>query len=271
MGLEMLEAEAGPAGGVDLDHPRDAERVGIVRTGLRLRAARGACRQQRRNENRADRTHAEATEQVIAKIRAEGMPTYYGPQRFGRGGETADLGFKVLNGQQRQRLRPFLFKFALSAAQSVLFNRVLANRQRDGLLRTVLQGDVMMKWPFGGMFVAEDVVREQQRLDAREIVSAGPIVGRKTFAAKDDAAAREAAALAALELAPAQFAAFGKLMQGTRRHNLVYVDDLAYAETQLGLCFTFTLPAGSYATVLLREIMKKDFQNPFDDEGVACE
>ena len=40
---------------------------------------------------------AKAAEQIIAKIRAEGMPNYYGPQRFGRGGETADLeiGFAV--------------------------------------------------------------------------------------------------------------------------------------------------------------------------------
>ena len=41
----------------------------------------------------------------------------------------------------------------------------------------------MAKVPFGGMFVAEDVEREQARFDARETVTAGPIFGRKTFAA----------------------------------------------------------------------------------------
>jgi tRNA pseudouridine13 synthase len=45
---------------------------------------------------------------------------------------------------------------------------------------------------------------------------------------------------------------------GTRRHNLVYVEDLSATREPDGLRLTFTLPAGSYATVLLREIMKAD-------------
>jgi tRNA pseudouridine13 synthase len=49
---------------------------------------------------------------------------------------------------------------------------------------------------------------------------------------------------------------FGKLAQGTRRHNLVYVDDLAATVEPEGVRLTFTLPAGSYATVLLREITR---------------
>ena len=51
-------------------------------------------------------------------------------------------------------------------------------------------------------------------------------------------------------------AQFGKLLQGTRRHNLVYLDDLGAAVEPEGVRLTFTLPAGSYATVLLRELTK---------------
>jgi len=36
-------------------------------------------------------------------------------------------------------------------------------------------GDVMMKCPFGGIFVAEEVEREQARFDGRETVTAGPM------------------------------------------------------------------------------------------------
>jgi tRNA pseudouridine13 synthase len=43
---------------------------------------------------------------------------------------------------------------------------------------------------------------------------------------------------------------------GTRRHNLVYMDDLTAESETDGLRLTFTLPAGSYATVLLREALK---------------
>src|SRR5262245_47073881 len=141
----------------------------------------------------ADRTHEAAAIQVIDRIRSHGLPNFYGPQRFGREGSTAELGFRCLAGTQPKRIRPFLFKFALSAAQSLLFNDYLARRHVDGLSRTVLPGDVMMKWPFGGLFVAEDVPAEQARLDARETVPGGPMFGSRTYPAKGVAAEREAA------------------------------------------------------------------------------
>lgn len=197
---------------------------------------------------------------VIARIRELGLPNYYGAQRFGRDGETLQLGLALLRGERTPKpvRSPFLKKLAVSAVQSALFNHVLAQRMRDGLFRRVLPGDVMCKVPFGGMFVAEDVETEERRFDAREIVTAGPIVGRKTFASAAQAAEREAAALARFGLTAASFAGFGKLVQGTRRHNLVYIDDLAADVETEGIRLRFTLPAGSYATILLRELMKSD-------------
>jgi tRNA pseudouridine13 synthase len=199
------------------------------------------------------------------RLRQEGVPNFYGPQRFGRDGETLRLGLALVRREpppalpsgKRPNLRnPFLRKLALSAAQAALFNHYLSRRLGDRLVRRVLPGDVMAKWPVGGMFVASDVAREQARFDARETVTAGPIFGRKTFPAAAEAAAREAAVLAEAGLTAASFAGFGKLVLGTRRHNLVYVPDLAAAVEPDGVRMIFTLPAGSYATVLLREVMK---------------
>jgi tRNA pseudouridine13 synthase len=197
---------------------------------------------------------------LLDRLRNHGLPNYYGSQRFGRDGETLQTGLALLHGEKTARpvRTPFLRKLALSAAQSALFNHYLAQRGRDGLFRRVLPGDVMCKIPFGGMFVAADVETEQKRFDAREIVSAGPIFGRKTFAAAQVAAERETVVLTAFGLSAASFAGFGKLVDGTRRHNLVYVDDLvANVETE-GVRVSFTLPAGCYATILLREMMKID-------------
>jgi tRNA pseudouridine13 synthase len=197
---------------------------------------------------------------IIDRLRQHGLPNYYGPQRFGQNSKTLQMGLALLQGEQTAKSirNPFLKKLALSAAQSALFNHSLALRFHDGLLRRVLPGDVMCKIPFGGMFVAIDAEAEQKRFVAREIVTAGPIFGRKTFAAAQEAAQREKATLTAFELTESSFNGFGKLLQGTRRHNLVYVDDLAAGAEAEGLRLTFSLPAGSYATVLLREFVKTD-------------
>src|SRR5262245_14414162 len=202
---------------------------------------------------------------ILDRLRRDGLPNFYGPQRFGRGGETARLGLELLRRERTHVRSGFLRKLALSAAQSLLFNDYLGRRLTDGLLRTVLAGDVMAKWPAGGMFVARDVAIEQGRFDARETVHTGPMFGRKMFAADGLAAEREAATLRDAGLSTEAFAGFGKLMQGTRRHNLIYVDDVVAVREPDGLRLTFTLPSGSYATVVLREVMKTDIE----DEGAA--
>lgn len=203
---------------------------------------------------------AAAREAILETLRRQGLPNFYGPQRFGHDGETLQAGLAMLRGEKpadrSDWRRPFLRKLALSAAQSGLFNRCLGQRLLDGLHRRVLAGDVMAKWPFGGMFVAEDAAREQERFDAREIVTAGPMFGRKMFAGTGAAAEREAAVLREFGLTTSSFNGFGKLLQGTRRHNVVYPTNLSAAMEENGLRVSFTLPAGSYATVLLRELMK---------------
>lgn len=199
-------------------------------------------------------------------LNAQGMPNYYGSQRFGKDGETGTLGLRLLKAEAGAMRHSFLRKLALSAAQSLLFNAYLAQRQEDGLLRRVLAGDVMAKWPAGGMFTATDVPIEQERFERRETVHAGPMFGRKTFSTHAEAAEREATVLTSAGLTKASFDGFGKLLQGTRRHNLVYIDGMEAAWETDGLRLAFSLPAGSYATVLLREIMKVEM----NDEDVTA-
>jgi tRNA pseudouridine13 synthase len=47
----------------------------------------------------------------------------------------------------------------------------------------------------------------------------------------------------------------------------VYIDDLMFTPQLDGVQLTFSLPAGSYATVLLQEIMKRDIADDEPDAG----
>ncbi|MFO0876979.1 MAG: tRNA pseudouridine(13) synthase TruD [Gemmataceae bacterium] len=202
--------------------------------------------------------HSDAAQHLpalLARIQQMGLPNFYGEQRFGRDGETLKLGLALLAGEPTGRVGSFLRRLALSAVQSALFNAYVAGRIRDQLFRTVLPGDVMMKWPFGGMFVAEDLPAEQPRLEQREIIPGGPMFGKKMFRASGEALLREQQTLEAAGITPTAFQGFGKLLAGTRRYTFVYPDDLRGEVEAEGIRLWFSLPAGSYATILARELM----------------
>ncbi|QEG31853.1 tRNA pseudouridine synthase D [Gemmata obscuriglobus] len=250
----------------------DGDGVRVLKTGLHANKLKpGHLRGNKFTILIRDADRSAPADAILDRIRTQGLPNYYGPQRFGRDGGTVDLGFQCLAGKAPRRIRPFLFRFALSAVQSLLFNDYLSRRMKDGLFRTVLDGDVMTKWPFGGMFVAQDVPAEQARFDARETVTAGPMFGKKTFPGAGVAAEREAVVLSDNKLSVASFAGFGKLVMGTRRQNIVYLDDLTSAWEADGLRLSFTLPAGSYATVLLAEVMKANIAEDGDASDGADE
>lgn len=211
-----------------------------------------------------DCTNPERATPILNRILEHGLPNYYGPQRFGLAGETAENGLRMIRGE-RIHASPFRQKLYLSAVQSLLFNDCLARRITDGFFRTVLEGDAMMKWPTGGIFTARDVSTEQARFDRREIVTAGPMFGKKTFPVFGPAAQREQDVLSANNLTESHFERPGKWLSGTRRHNIVYVDDLRAASVESGMKLRFSLPAGSYATVLLRELMKSTTDSLFEE------
>lgn len=198
-------------------------------------------------------------------VREFGFPNYYGTQRFGRDGETLSLGRDLLAGRRRPgdippKRRRFLLRLALSAVQSALFNDVIAQRVREGRLHHVLPGDVMQVVASGGCFVVEDLEREQMRYDARETVLTGPLFGPKMMSPDGETAVLEESALTRAGLVREAFHAYRKLLPGARRAAVVWPDDLAVTEEPEGLRFRFVLPAGAYATVLLREFMKVEPQ-----------
>ncbi len=191
-------------------------------------------------------------------IRQSGFLNYYGEQRFGRDDDTDHDGFRLLRGEPVRRLNRNALRFALSAAQSRLFNDWLADRLNDGLTHNVLAGDVMQVVESGGCFSVDDVAVEQSRFDNRETVLTGPIFGPKMRQPTGQPAVREATILDRFGLSPESFLRFRKLTSGTRRPLLIWPDEFTAAVIEAGVRLTFALPSGAYATALLREFSKCD-------------
>ena len=173
---------------------------------------------------------------------------------------TLSLGCDLLTGKQTPRDLPpsrrrFLLKLALSAVQSDLFNAVLAAQIRDGLLRQVLAGDVMLVVATGGRFVVEDAATEQVRFEQGETVISGPLFGPKMLEPQGEPARRETQLLESRGLTPDHFCRFANLTSGTRRAMLIRPADVKSEPTPAGLRLQFSLPSGAYATSLLRELL----------------
>jgi len=206
----------------------------------------------------------ERAQAVVARLAHSGVPNYFGPQRFGRDGQTLRLGLGLLSPVRQRRLGRFMLRLALSSVQSALFNCALAARLSDNTLTKALAGEVLQVVASGGPFLVDDVTREQARILAREVVPAGPMFGLKMRLAKGDALAHELALLARYGLSLDAFAPFGKLLRGTRRALLVWPSELAVTPLGADLEVRMVLAKGSYATVALRELTKSDAASAID-------
>jgi tRNA pseudouridine13 synthase len=193
-------------------------------------------------------------------LSARGLPNFFGAQRFGADGDNADLGRAILRGStdpatRRASRDRFLRRLALSAWQSLLFNRWLSERMGDGLLARALAGDAMKKLDSGGVFACEDPAADQPRVERFEISPAGPMFGHALRPAGGEAGEREARVLLADGISPADLARGGGETEGTRRAARLPVT-VALEEVPGGYRAVFDLPRGSYATVVMGELTK---------------
>jgi tRNA pseudouridine13 synthase len=156
-----------------------------------------------------------------------------------------------------------LKKLMVSALQSYLFNRLLERRLKK--MTVVLPGDYCIKHENGASFLVgrdpQDAMKEQPRADAHEISPTGPLYGFRMSKAESVAGLLEDEVLKEFGLTPEQFG--GPMgAPGGRRALRFFPAELGVAtatdEHGPHLVFTFTLPAGSYATVVLGEVMKAE-------------
>ena len=231
-------------------------------------------------------SNAKKLEQAFVSIDKMGYANYFGYQRFGKFGDNAETGLELLkngtiNGKKSKNVK--LNDFLISAYQSDLFNRWLSKRVEisrflqdfslvelaqiypyldNAILKNLksqkrffklIEGEVLGHYPHGKCFLCEDLDAEGARFDDRDITSCGLIAGAKAYEAQG--AAREVE-----DQIFAQANEYKAKMTGSRRFAWCYLEDTSYKYNEEKAHFTinFTLQKGSYATVVLEEILHKN-------------
>lgn len=220
-------------------------------------------------------TSAIKLDEALKKISSSGMPNYFGYQRFGNDGDNHIDGEKIAKGEKKER-NPKIRKLLINSYQSHLFNMWLSRRleintllasfkpnELEALLNMpqetikklqeqkhsfkVLEGDIMEHYPYGRLFDFDGNDEDLQRFNDRSISVTGMLCGEKVKMSSSIAGEIEKDFDDTINA------------DGARRYAWIYPTDVEGRFNQIEAQYelNFTLPKGSYATVLIEELAKK--------------
>ena len=212
-------------------------------------------------------------EEAFSKIAVFGMPNYFGFQRFGIDGENYKKGKQIVEGTLKERNRNLKQMF-INAYQSYLFNAWLSKRIEisklieafepkeifeklnlplDEVKRAkkqphpfkILTGDLLSHYPFGKIFIIDDLETESQKFFEKDRVPTGLLCGKRVK--KSEGLAYEIEKDFEVQMSE----------DGARRFAFVFPENLQsnYKEDKNHMELSFYLPKGSYATELIAEIL----------------
>lgn len=228
---------------------------------------------------RVNKIDAQKLASALGTLNKEGFPNFFGYQRFGNDGDNYTIGLDILSGKRRERNRK-MHDFFISAYQSHLFNMWLSYRLEIGhilqgfddndaakalgfeksLIKNLraqkhflkfFEGDVAHHYPAGKPFVCEDLETEVARFDKREITLTGWLAGSRSMQSVGFAKTLE-------ENIYAPSLPYLSKMDGARRFAWAFLEDVehVYKEDDNWFEMHFSLPKGSYATVILEELLR---------------
>jgi tRNA pseudouridine13 synthase len=206
---------------------------------------------------------------VLQWITKNGVPNYFGNQRFGTEGNNWEEGKKIIEGKIKIRNKKTK-EFLIGAYQSYLFNQWLSKRMELNLLLEkfseseteqimglpkgslkgtkeqpnffkIVEGDTMMHYPYGRLFEAENLAQEAKRFTTKDIAPAGLLPGKKAKLSKATAKIMEEPYVKDIPL------------NGTRRYAWIQVKEITqrYIAEKAHYELGFVLPKGAYATNVL--------------------
>ncbi|MGB5443825.1 MAG: tRNA pseudouridine(13) synthase TruD [Gammaproteobacteria bacterium] len=190
----------------------------------------------------------------LEHIAREGVPNYFGEQRFGRNGANLHTALQLFS-NPRKRISRARRGLALSAARSLLFNQLLSRRIAARNWNQAIAGDALQLQGSHSYFIAENIDAQLlARIAGHDVHPTGPLYGRGATTVQLDALQLETEVLADYPEWLAGLEAAG--LKQDRRALRVPVEGLEWQWTNADqLELAFSLPAGSYATSVLRELV----------------
>lgn len=194
---------------------------------------------------------ARALEARLQTIARAGVPNYFGPQRFGRAGSNVQKAIAWFTtgeepaGAQRG--------FALSAARSVIFNAVLAERVREGTWNRLQPGDVANLDGSGSVFPVERLDETlAARCEALDLHPTGPLWGAPGRTMPGELTAQlERRVADSLPVLANGLERAG--LEAERRALRARVEELQWRIEGSEVHLTFRLGRGAFATAVLKE------------------
>jgi len=198
--------------------------------------------------------NAEETDELKVQLdflAKNGFPNYFTEQRFGRDGNNLTQALRWANGEIKVKDRNKR-SFYLSAARSEMFNLIVSKRMELNLAQQILVGDVLQLNGSHSWFVvdeSEDLAQLQQRLAQQDVLLTAPLIGEEEKSAVDFEHEIFAQHQALFDLMRQE------RMKAARRPILMQPQQFQCQFEPNGLRLQFALPAGSYATALIRELV----------------
>lgn len=194
----------------------------------------------------------EALNARLARLQAVGFPNYFTEQRFGRDGHNLTQAQRWARGEIQIKDRKKR-SFYLSAARSEIFNLIVSERIGSEQIFEVQENDIVQLAGSNSWFVADKAELESlnARLKQGDILLTAPLVGENSQ--KQTACAQEQALVAEQQLLLNLMAK--ERTNAVRRPMLCQPQNFEWQFEENGLRLRFFLPAGSYATALVRELI----------------
>lgn len=194
----------------------------------------------------------EKLERQLKQVKIQGMPNYFGMQRFGQKGQNINKAIAIFNGEKVKREQRSIY---LSAARSYLFNQVLAKRIEKGCWNQAIPGDILIFDKSNSYFKTDENDNSViERVKEGEIHPTGMMFGKGENETSAEALELETRIISENQILAEGLVKFG--LSFDRRALRVLVTNLQWEfKTDSEILLKFSLPSGSYATSLISELI----------------